>query len=459
MAYIQNYLEQFHEKIRMDYELNSILAEKRDIILNRIRDYLKDKGKPSFQEMLQGSYIMKTGVKPIENLGYDIDVALRLSINENDYTASEVRGWIYDAVKDHTEKVVSKGPCIRVIYKDGYHVDLVTYAVHENIFKETVFKLAHKQNGWKDANPQGLLDYVDNIMTQFKDTEDSATKTNQFRRLVRYIRRWDDESLPIESGAKPSGLAYILLVNNLLNSKVINDNKSDDLSALIQICNGAGLISGRISIKKPTPEYEDVFGKINNDDMDGLKNRLKALAVILEQVDAESDEIKACQLMKKHFGRDFPIPEAKKSNSFETIGSFLRNSLEKTKSIFAVSHRKQPKWSVNIEGRANITASYICKGFRPQQFQSDGDPLPKKCSLQFKADTNVSWPYEVYWQVVNTGDEAELANSLRGDFYDGEYERAGRFVRKESTLYKGKHWVECFVVKDGICLARSGEFV
>jgi len=74
----------------MDYELNSILAEKRDIILNRIRDYLKDKGKPSFQEMLQGSYIMKTGVKPIENLGYDIDVALRLSINENDYTASEV---------------------------------------------------------------------------------------------------------------------------------------------------------------------------------------------------------------------------------------------------------------------------------------------------------------------------------------------------------------------------------
>ena len=67
-------------------------------------------------------------------------------------------------------------------------------------------------------------------------------------------------------------------------------------------------------------------------------------------------------------------------------------------------------------------------------------------------------PYEVHWQVVNTGAEAYKANGLRGGFYKGTTETHGT-VRKENTEYKGKHWIECFIVKDGICCARSGEFV
>jgi hypothetical protein len=62
MADVQKYLEQFHKEIRMDYDLSSTLAEKRDIILKRIHDYLKENSKPSFNEMLQGSYIVKTGI-------------------------------------------------------------------------------------------------------------------------------------------------------------------------------------------------------------------------------------------------------------------------------------------------------------------------------------------------------------------------------------------------------------
>jgi hypothetical protein len=65
-------------------------------------------------------------------------------------------------------------------------------------------------------------------------------------------------------------------------------------------------------------------------------------------------------------------------------------------------------------------------------------------------------PYKVYWQVVNTGDEAYRAGQLRGDFYDSS--SSGR-NRTESTMYKGTHWVEGFVVKGNICVARTGEFV
>jgi hypothetical protein len=68
----------------------------------------------------------------------------------------------------------------------------------------------------------------------------------------------------------------------------------------------------------------------------------------------------------------------------------------------------------------------------------------------------VSAPYEVYWQVVNTGQEAHRAGQLRGDFYDSS--SSGR-SRTESTLYQGMHWVEGFIVKDSVCVARTGEFV
>jgi hypothetical protein len=70
--------------------------------------------------------------------------------------------------------------------------------------------------------------------------------------------------------------------------------------------------------------------------------------------------------------------------------------------------------------------------------------------------TNVPKPYKVFWQVVNTGAEARNANQLRGDFYDSD--KSGR-QREEDTAYTGMHWVECFIIKDDVCVARSGEFV
>jgi hypothetical protein len=64
----------------------------------------------------------------------------------------------------------------------------------------------------------------------------------------------------------------------------------------------------------------------------------------------------------------------------------------------------------------------------------------------------------VYWQVVNTGLEAERVNGLRGGFDEGVI-TAGKLTRRESTLYRGSHSIECFVVKDGLLAARSGQFI
>ena len=99
-------------------------------------------------------------------------------------------------------------------------------------------------------------------------------------------------------------------------------------------------------------------------------------------------------------------------------------------------------------------------------FQSDCSPLDKQLSLRFFAETNVPKPYDVYWQVVNTGDEATQRRQLRGEFNKSMSSGAGglnstsvRAMRDEHTEYSGMHWVECFITKGGVCVARSQPYV
>ena len=125
---------------------------------------------------------------------------------------------------------------------------------------------------------------------------------------------------------------------------------------------------------------------------------------------------------------------------------------------FDVPHRQPPIWpvlksySVNISARIKINGSWV-------DFNSDCNPLPKHCDLLFLARTDVPKPFNVYWQVVNTGREAEIVAQLRGEIFASKTAGVGGLTQKEATRYKGMHWIECFIVKNGKCVARSDEFV
>jgi hypothetical protein len=326
MADIQKYFERFHETIRVDYDMSNTLREKRDIILNRIREHLKKNGRPGFDELLQGSFAMKTGIAPIEKLEFDIDVGLRFPFSENDHEASEVRKWVFEAVDGHTEKVEAKGPCVRVTYADGYHVDLVSYAVWEDALQTRHSRMAHKDNGWRKADPLALLAFVEQVMKRFDDTEDSATQTNQFRRVVRYLRRWSDEAMPKESHDKPNGLAFILLAEKHLRPALTWDGKPDDLKALQALASSLANIYGRMEAKKPTPEYDDVLAKVSDDAMKDWKARLSRLAADLSKATTEPDPVKACELVKKHLGRDFPVPTPEETGKKTSAPAIVTSS-------------------------------------------------------------------------------------------------------------------------------------
>ena len=76
--------------------------------------------------------------------------------------------------------------------------------------------------------------------------------------------------------------------------------------------------------------------------------------------------------------------------------------------------------------------------------------------MVYSVKTAVKRPFVVKWQIVNTGFEATQAGCLRGGFEDSDI---GTCKRKEATAYSGTHFVQCFIIKNNVCVAKSKEFI
>ena len=108
---IQKQFEKFNNKIRLDYENNVTLTEKRDILIKILHESDKI---PTFIKIDQGSYAMHTGINPKREREYDIDVGLRFKVNKEDYNPMDIKKAIAEILKNHTEygsKI--KKPCVK----------------------------------------------------------------------------------------------------------------------------------------------------------------------------------------------------------------------------------------------------------------------------------------------------------------------------------------------------------
>ncbi|MGJ3502445.1 hypothetical protein, partial [Piscirickettsia salmonis] len=78
MAKLQKEFLQFHDEIKLGtYDENQTLRDKRDLLVDELKEKLKDEQLPgtdqklTFTKMDQGSYAMNTGIKP-DSDDYDI---------------------------------------------------------------------------------------------------------------------------------------------------------------------------------------------------------------------------------------------------------------------------------------------------------------------------------------------------------------------------------------------------
>jgi len=98
-----------------------------------------------------------------------------------------------------------------------------------------------------------------------------------------------------------------LCIENLAVTR-FTDLRSDDRRAVENVARRAAQTIGRITLKKPTPEFEDVVSGITDTEMETWKKRFGALADALQEAGRLTDPVEACKLLVKEFGDDFPVP-------------------------------------------------------------------------------------------------------------------------------------------------------
>lgn len=149
---------------------------------------------------------------------------------------------------------------------------------------------------------------------------------DQLRRVVRYLKRWDDERVPSESSRKPSGIAFTLYAIDHL-APIIDPltGKPDDLEALLRVAHSAAT-GPRLRAMKPTPEYEDVFAKLSDEHMNALTRSFAALRDACLAARSRVDPRAACEILKKELGRDFPVPDAEATGHRTSAPAIITHS-------------------------------------------------------------------------------------------------------------------------------------
>ena len=322
MANVQTHFNKFHDIIKTSYDDNHSLRDKRDLLLRNLQYGLQRlfSHPPSYTTLNQGSYAMFTGIKPLPGEDYDIDIGLFFHISKDTYSPIRVKQWVYEALKFGNRTVEYKRPCVRVQYhragEEAYHVDFAVYSEKDYNWDNQIY-LAKGLVGsrpeyqiWEVSEPYQLIEIS---RQKFPNQEGHR---NQFRRVIRFLKRWKDYNFSAAGNERPTGIAITACAMNWFQiGTVYNvyDGKSyyDDLKALKNL---AGSIlnqfdfGNRISVKLPVPPYNDLFAKMTDTQIQNFKIKLVGLIYSLNKAEKELNISSACRILQTVFGNDFPLP-------------------------------------------------------------------------------------------------------------------------------------------------------
>ena len=300
--------EEFNRKIRLTRSKRDKLKENRKILRNKVEDYFETRGLdvPIFRS--QGSFSLRTNLNPIKKTEadgsvkekYDLDdgVFFICPISERE-NADTYHGRVRAAVDGHTSEVKDKNTCVRVVYKDGHHIDLPAYWAES---EDSIPQLAHKSKGFVDSDPKAFGDWVDRNVR-------NSGHSGQLRRIIRYLKAWKDSREHKNSSLKlPSGfILTILACNNYVG------DESDAIALRNTVENIKNGLSCSFSCYSPTAsEGEDLLAKYDQGTC--LSEFEKFLKNAADAVNAGSGK-QSSECWTKVFGGRFPSGGSSSSGS------------------------------------------------------------------------------------------------------------------------------------------------
>ena len=406
-------------------------------IQTNLRSYLKNHERYKsihVDTFLSGSYAKHTSIRPVSgDKKRDVDIVVVTTYSAED-DACDVLEELKDVLLEKADYSTARVQHHSVgIEMGGISVDIVPVITDED--DDQLYYVGDSETGeWSITDPKGHKSW---------STRVNQDNNNKYKPLVK-IFKWR-RRVNCPAGKKyPKGITLEkIIADNLGDSSL---GTEDFLIETMQ--NIISAYKEDYSDQSINPVIDDPSEKIAGNDLlagystsdfSAFINKLSTHVALLNS-DGTTNAT-----WRTILGNEFP----KDNNASSSMAG-------STQMCISAPHRQKLQWPVQRGGAAFIAARVIDPNGNLIEYISNGTPLPKDCSLRFRAVTAVKPPYTVKWQIVNTGYEAYTAGSLRGYFENSD---DGPNGKREGTAYSGTHSVQCFIIKRGACVAMSKEFI
>lgn len=427
----------------------------------------------------QGSFRLGTTVRPVsEKDEYDIDLVCHLELQKEQVTQKELKQKVGDRLKQREDLAKMLQPsrrCWTLDYpleeqKPHFHMDVLPAIPNQERLPTGILITDKELFRWQKSNPKAYAEWffgrmqvrllemksalAESFQANVEDVPDWQVKT-PLQIAIQILKRHRDFHFQNDLDNKPVSIIITTLAAHAYN------NQHDVYDALINIVKGMPDFiekrNGEWWVENPVDPEENFADKWNE-----YPKRKDAFLLWLQKIQDDFTRAskaqslgEAAELLSPAFG-GHPVLTAVSALGLKPSREM---SMPATPQIHVpdlgdTQHCQSLAWPLQEKYRARISGSVYPKKTAKNHWLLTDRPVPKKVWLRFKVSTNTPPSYNVQWQVVNTGKEAADAQQLRGDFYESDEPSTN--IRWESTAYKGTHWVEAFVIKNGVCVAKSG---
>ncbi len=500
-------LDNFLDDLEAELEITDSQYEAAERSYKSVGDWLNRPGSnlAAFDPnvYVQGSFRLGTAIRPLgDDDEYDVDAVCELKrFSKQDGSQAKLKELLgrdlhaYASARNMLKPVEERRRCWTLHYADEaqFHLDVVPAVPNAaqqralleawglptkltetaiSITDKTHPQLRNLSNDWPRSNPKGYAEWFRSRM---------ASVFERRKRIIALNERAEVERIPDYRVRTPLHSAIKLLKRH--RDIMFSGDMTDAPISIVLTTLAADSYQGeettsaaldRILTDMPRYIFEHNGVTIVANPSDPLENFADKWAEFSERKTAffewldrarkdfaaaahAYDRPAIASTLAASMGTALTERALNRRGSKSILGSVTAFLAEAKDLVLNASHRRRPRWPQRLYGSVAITsASFTRDGFRAVAIVSNGMSVQKRGSLRFEANTNVPEPFKVFWQVVNTGRDAERARGLRGNF---DYVERGGLTKTEKTLYSGTHAIECFIVKDGVLVARSGQFI
>ena len=400
-----------------------------------LRSYLEqheDYSKHCVRTYLSGSYAKHTCIRPAKDDDHrDVDVVVETDFETASDSADviiELRDVLLESSKYGSAHLQTHSVGIELSKID---IDVVPLASEG----ERRFIGCIDDGSWAETNPKGHIDW---------STEVNKEHDGKYKPVVKIMKWWRREKCP-DDRRWPKGITL---------EKIIADNFPDDDAPYEDLLIGlmenmvdslasevdAGLVP---IIADPAFNTNDLASGYTSDDFKSFLSAIEECLAIIQESGSCNES------WREILGNRFP---AGAKSAISTNLALLPIS-----SALRVPHRQKPPW-LNAKKRPGVivVAEVTFPDGHIERISNNDRTIPKDCDIDYKVLRSKGLSnLTVKWQVVNTGEEAYADECPRGGFEKSNISNGGRHER---TAYAGRHYVQCFLLKNGVCVAHSNEF-